>query len=467
MTRHVQLVFVGEPFNREAVIHTLRHLAMRMDWQLTLDQTAERRIIYATTERTGAFETQPEDVVILSSRAVAEHLQTSRDPIPLALNRLPFPHRIQRSDWICADVIAGAYAAMNLWYEERTRSRVRDGWITWREDWMARAGFSEPAPLADDWLGEISCAAERIGWGKPELHNRFTVVLTHDVDYLPGAHDQGLLRALRAFARQIVSRRRALDAVRLIALYLQSQKSYFAFDVTINSEAVRNAHSSFQLVAARHHRYDPAYAIAREPILSTLQKIAASDWEICLHGSYLASYTPGMLRDECIELERIAGVLVRGHRQHYLNFHPSQLFDAVEHAGLEYDSSVGYNDTSGARAGTYFPYRPFNVASGRAHDFWEIPFVLMDTTLATTYRFTSQEAFEHSKKTLARVSEGGGCVAMIWHLEQLSGLLDPEFDQVYFELLDWIRECGGIMTNGREIIPEWEMRWRATMADTR
>jgi hypothetical protein len=164
-------------------------------------------------------------------------------------------------------------------------------------------------------------------------------------------------------------------------------------------------------------------------------------------------------------LERAVGAPVIGHRQHYLNFHPSRLFDEVEGAGLQYDSSVGYNDASGARAGTYFPFRPFNLARGRAYAFWEIPFVLMDTTLATTYRFSPGEALAHLQAILSGVAQAGGCAALIWHLEQLSGLLDPGYAEVYFELLDWIRAQGGAMVNARDLLSDFDARWHATMGD--
>lgn len=460
----VQIFFDGEPFSRAAVIHTLRHLAMRVGWELTLDANADQRIVYATTDNPGAVASREQDVVILSTRTVAEHLRNSRDPIPLAENGLPFPHPTQYANWICADVIAGACAAMNLWYEQRAREQAREGWITWREDWMAHAGFTDPLPLADQWLDEIARAGERLGWRTSESRTPFTVVLSHDVDYLPSPRDFGLPRLGRALMRQIVSRRRPRDAITLLARFARTWRAqpYLAFESVMREEAKRGARSSFQLVAARHHGADPAYASDAARIA---QKIAQSDWELALHSSYTASRVQGQIRDERAKLESVAMVPVIGNRQHYLNFAPAHLFDQVERADLQYDSSVGYNEMSGARAGTYRPYRPFDFTRDCAYNFWEIPFVLMDTTLATTYRFSPRAALEHSKKILACVAETCGCVAIIWHLEQLSGLVDPGFDQVYFDLLDWIRVQGGAMVTGRDAAKIWDTHWRATMPD--
>ena len=85
--------FFGEPFDRDAVIHTLRHLAMRVGW--TLRPRAERRIIYATTDNPVEIPAWESDVIILSSLPSRRHMTESRAGIPLRAGdegRLPFYH---------------------------------------------------------------------------------------------------------------------------------------------------------------------------------------------------------------------------------------------------------------------------------------------------------------------------------------------------------------------------------------
>jgi hypothetical protein len=158
----------------------------------------------------------------------------------------------------------------------------------------------------------------------------------------------------------------------------------------------------------------------------------------------------------------VLGSSVLGHRQHYLHFHPAQLFVEVEHAGFAYDLSVGYNDRSGPRAGTLFPYRPYHVEHHQPHKLWEIPFVLMDTTLATTYRFSSHEAWQHVQSILG---ESRGCTAVIWHQEQLGGMLDPGFDNLYYQLIAWALEAGMRLVPGSMLLPELDAAWAATVRD--
>jgi hypothetical protein len=86
----------------------------------------------------------------------------------------------------------------------------------------------------------------------------------------------------------------------------------------------------------------------------------------------------------------------------------------------------------------------------------------MDTTLATTYRFSSGEALEHCIDHIRPVEKSGGCVSLIWHQEQLSGLLDPGFDRIYWILLKKLKERGIRMTSGQRILPAIDALWKLT-----
>ena len=172
----VQIEFRGEPFDRAAVIHTLRHLAMRVGWTLS-EGEAEHRIVYATLndpeDDPRTLDVRADDVVIVTAREVGQFLATAREPILLGGDEKgttrPFVLQtwddvIRARGWLSADVIAGAWAVINLWYETQTRRDIAEGWIRWRQDWWAQFGFEKATALADGWLDEIAHAAVRLGW---------------------------------------------------------------------------------------------------------------------------------------------------------------------------------------------------------------------------------------------------------------------------------------------------------------
>lgn len=460
----VELVFRSRPFDEGAVRHTLRHLAARVGWQLV--PHSAHRIIYLTEDGEVSADARgtPPPVVIRSSPEVARHLRDATTPLPLAQcadGLLPFPQAgdRRRPGWIDADVVAGAHAALNLWFEQQSKPVGEDGWITWEQDWMARVGLPDPRPLADEWLDRIYAASLEVGWPNGRAQENFAVVLTHDVDYLPGAWDLGLPRLARTLYRQAVTRARPADALRVAWRYLAAVgrvSPYLEVARIVDEERRRNARSSFQFVVSRTHASDPHYA------RYGLGRAAPPEpWEICLHGSYLASRRRGQLAAERQRLESLSGRRVLGHRQHYLNFDPAGLFREVDAAGLCYDMSVGYNDRSGPRAATYFPFRPYDLDAGQPHAFWEIPFVLMDTTLATSYQLGPRQALEHAQSALRPAIAAGGCVSIIWHQEQCGGLLDPGYDRVYADLLDWLAAAGARLVNGSAVVGELDAVWEA------
>jgi len=477
----IEVVFFGEPFDREAVIHTLRHLAMRVGW--TFRPRAERRLIYATTENPVEIPVREGDLVILSSQDVKRHMTESRAGIPLRggnAGRLPFYHPkgddINKRGWIKADVIAGAHALLNLLYERKNRPEKRDGWMRFSEDWWTGAGFPKPEPLADFWLNSIAFEAEKIGWPRIERQGKDalillpgTVVLTHDVDYMPTHANRGMPRFLRAVLRQLLTRRSAGQAWQIMSKYRKAffqPGPYNALKSIADEESILGVLSSFQFTVKRRHRIDPVYDLSRYyNTKDDLRNLLHRGFEICLHGSYRAGRTPGQLAGEKIELESILGMSVSGHRQHYLNFHPATFFPELERAGLEYDMSVGYNDMSGPRAGTLFPFKPYDVERARYFPLWEIPFILMDTTLATTYRFSSEQALDHCIDQIRPMEKSGGCVSLIWHQEQLSGLLDPGFDGVYWTLLKYLKKRGVRLSSGARLLPAMDELWKMSIEE--
>jgi hypothetical protein len=477
----VEIVFAGEPFDRKAVIHTLRHLAMRTGW--TLRPKADRKLIYASTDRPDDVDAGKNDLIILSPEAVRRYMATGREPIPIDKThpgKLPFCHPasgvIGRQGRIDGDVIAGAHTLMNLIYERRNRPSTQDGWILFGEDWWTKTGFQEPEPLADLWLDCIAEEAVKIGWpvarkpGRGEGNNpACTMVLTHDVDYLPESGSRGFTRFLRALIRQILIRGSFGDMRRVVVDYrnISSQETPYDGLKKIAAEEMKaGADSSFQFTVRRRHRCDPGYDLRNlNGRADDLRYLIRKGFEVCLHGSYRAARTAGQLAEEKKELEEIMGEEISGHRQHYLNFHPATFFPEVEKAGFCYDMSVGYNDQSGPRAGTFFPYHPYDVENGKAFSFWEIPFVLMDTTLATTCRFSSEEAFSHCMERIGRVEKSGGSVSIIWHQEQLGGPLDPGFDEIYWKLLNELSKRGIKMTGGKKLLEELDGLWERTIEE--
>ena len=128
--------------------------------------------------------------------------------------------------------------------------------------------------------------------------------------------------------------------------------------------------------------------------------------EVGLHGSYSAADDAQRIADEKERLERLSGP-VQGQRYHYLRIDPHRNLGALEAAGFAYDSSLGFGDAVGFRAGIAHPFRPWDFERDAPHDLIEVPLAAMDVTLsAERYLNLSVERGRRAAQRAARLGRG-------------------------------------------------------------
>src|SRR4029077_5024773 len=95
---------------------------------------------------------------------------------------------------------------------------------------------------------------------------------------------------------------------------------------------------------------------AARDIVDIIRKLIRHGQEVGLHGidAWLES-SKGT--EELAEIQRLTGASETGVRMHWLYFN-QQSPAVLDKAGLAYDSSIGYNETVGYRAGTTQAFRP-------------------------------------------------------------------------------------------------------------
>jgi hypothetical protein len=119
------------------------------------------------------------------------------------------------------------------------------------------------------------------------------------------------------------------------------------------------------------------------------------------------------------ELERIrtvSGQVCRGTRMHWL-YWSEQSPEVLETAGFDYDSTFGYNDAVGFRAGTAQVFRPM-----AADHLLELPLVIQDSALFYPDRMglSEAEALSACRKVIQAVAAAGGAITINWHTRSLS-----------------------------------------------
>ena len=296
------------------------------------------------------------------------------------------------------------------------------------------------------------------GDGLFEPKEPFRLQLTHDVDYidktLPLRIKQSAFYLFNA-ARVVAVKSEQVAAVpcaRLKETYKFLGKAfkfgfgsadYWQFEQWQELEREAEVRSIFYVFAkappkglrqrCRRWLLDPAYNVATNVRLrNKLRELADKGWEIGLHGSF-DSYADGeLLKREKEILENAIGRPVTKIRQHWLRFSQETL-RIQEEAGLEEDSTIGFNDQSGFRAGIASAYHPYDFERQRAFAVREVPLFLMDSTLFD-YGTENKQKVDEILTVLKIAAAFGGTIAVDWHQRVLSP--DYGWGAVYDQLME-------------------------------
>jgi hypothetical protein len=203
----------------------------------------------------------------------------------------------------------------------------------------------------------------------------------------------------------------------------------------------------------RPHRRAASYDAAE--YLDLLKKLQFAGDEISLHG--IDAWRDSVAgRQEHETICRLTGVTETGVRMHWL-FFDEKSPAVLEAAGFSYDSTVGYNQTIGYRAGSTQVYKPMTTTK-----LLELPMHVMDTAMFYPgyLNLTSAEAQKAVRPIIENAARFGGAVTVNWHDRSVA----PErlWDGDYAQLLEQLRDGGACFLTASRAV-SWFRKRRAVV----
>jgi hypothetical protein len=229
----------------------------------------------------------------------------------------------------------------------------------------------------------------------------------------------------------------------------------------------RGVHSSFFVIPFKgcSGRTEEGQAPARRAacygaadIASHIDALRSRGCEIGLHGID-AWIDTSKGREELEELRRITGMQDIGVRMHWLycNKHSPVI---LEQAGASYDSTVGYNETVGYRAGTTQVYKPLEATR-----LLELPLHVMDTALfyPRHLSLSPSEARERVQHIIDNAVQLGGCVTVNWHDRSIA----PErlWGAFYVDLIDNLKDRTAWFATAADVVAWFRQRRSAVFEE--
>lgn len=197
-----------------------------------------------------------------------------------------------------------------------------------------------------------------------------------------------------------------------------------------------------------------------EQLLPRLKKIVSAGGEVGVHGLD-AWLDVDAGRQERERVSQALGVAELGVRMHWLWFDENSPA-ILDRAGFTYDTTVGYRETVGYRAGTTQAYRP--PGAGRL---LELPLHVMDTALFYPgyLNLSEPEAERLVWKLLDDAERLGGAVTVNWHDRSIA----PErlWGDFYLKLLRELTKRGAWTPTAGQAVAWFRKRRSAMLGPAR
>jgi hypothetical protein len=343
-----------------------------------------------------------------------------------------------------SDIIASAYYLLTR-YEEVIRPDVRDrfGRFPGKQSLPCRAGFID-RPIVDEYALLLRKWLREVGLDVSEPRRNFSVLLTHDVDYL--YKYRKLSDALRNLASCLIGRRLRQNIFEgFRALRKTIKDPYDTFDEIIKlDESIQTSsnNASFKtayfFLAGDKNQPDISYDIQSIEVKNIIAKVHSSGAMIGLHTSFACENNPENIAYEKTKLEEACGFPITMNRYHYLDWCKIRNGWALVEAGLKWDSTLGYADVAGFRLGVCRPVPLFDPIRMQAFGIEEHPLIVMDVTLDSTdyMNLNEDQALEYCKRLIEQIHKHNGEFVILLHNNRFINYPHNYFPRLYRRLLN-------------------------------
>lgn len=194
-------------------------------------------------------------------------------------------------------------------------------------------------------------------------------------------------------------------------------------------------------------------------IAASASRLLEQGNEIAVHGID-AWHDSGKGRAERNRISAFTGGSTQGIRMHWL-LNDLRTPLALEQAGYTYDSTCGYNETVGYRAGTSHVFRPLE-----AHTLLELPLHIQDGALFYPKRLalSEPEAESRCRALISNARRSGGVLTVLWH--DRSHAPDRLWGAFYSKLIEELKSHNPWFGTGAEVV-DWFRKRRAVRFERR
>lgn len=238
---------------------------------------------------------------------------------------------------------------------------------------------------------------------------------------------------------------------------LQDKADYWNFPYIIDLEKKFGFRSTFFFGGTNFWQtqcpFDFFYNISEPKFIKLFKILEEESFEIGLHTSFNCFLSQKNYLREKRTLEKYAKTKISGVRSHYWRINWSdhqETFSLMKGAGINYDSSLGWNDRPGFPRSIALPFHPWKIKG----DFLEIPTSMMDEAV-----MRQRSPLKSALSQLKAVKDINGLAVLDWHNHVFQNKDFPGWEKLYIQILNRLvhDETVYVATLG-EIYNWWQSR---------
>jgi len=267
----------------------------------------------------------------------------------------------------------------------------------------------------------------------------YSKYITHDVDEI--RRYDSITKYLKALAGDVISRKNPFLWFKTTTDFFTytfglRKDIYDTFDYLMDISEKHNTKSHFYFMPNKLAEIDARYDVESKIVKTIINNIEKRNHIVGIHGSYDGYNKPDVFRAELNRLRLIHNTVTEG-RQHYLRFTNPLTWQIWEDNGLKKDSTVGYQEFSGFRAGVCYEYNVFNILTRETLNIIEQPLIAMEVAVRNQFKdvnhFVNDFLFVSEK-----VKKYNGKFVLLWHNNNFNNFEWRKYSKEYEHIISKI-----------------------------
>ncbi len=289
-------------------------------------------------------------------------------------------------------------------------------------------------PLVDCWINDFrKIVIEKF----PEIKlssRSFQYISTIDVDNAFAFKGKSLFRNLGGGVKDLLAGNVKMALARIGTLISGKKDPFDAYDIQIDLSDKYLVPLIYFFLYRTGTEFDRTLDPKNFQFNKLINGIKNKGIAFGLHPSYYSSEDGQLLLHEKKLLETNSGSIVEASRQHYLRFNIKTTPKQLLNAGIKYDFTMGFANSTGFRAGTSMPFYYYDFEEEKELEIMAVPFAAMDGAYYIYDNTNVKEALDEMISVANQVKQVNGLMITVFHERTFAKELYPGWSNIYTKL---------------------------------